>query len=143
MKKVCKGCQIELSLENFGPHKRTKDRHSTYCRPCDSKRQTEYQKRNPEKYEKLWRERGIKRHGISVEKYQELKNKNNGKCWICNKGSNGNKRLAIDHDHSCCKGEYSCGKCIRGLLCMSCNTMIGNIEKSKVSLEEIKRYLRH
>lgn len=32
------------------------------------------------------------------------------------------KRLAVDHDHRCCPGERSCGRCLVGLLCARCNT---------------------
>lgn len=143
MNKVCKRCNTDQSIDNFGPHKKTKDRRSTHCRPCDSKRQVEYQKKHPEKYKTSWIKRGIERHGITEEKYEELLNSNNSKCWLCNGESNGNKRLAIDHDHSCCEKAYSCGKCIRGLLCMSCNTMVGSIEKGQVTLSNIESYLRH
>ena len=47
------------------------------------------------------------------------------KCAILQKKSN---KLNVDHDHSCCSGSKSCGKCVRGLLCTNCNMFIGRIE---------------
>ena len=31
----------------------------------------------------------------------------------------------VDHDHQCCPGKRSCGQCVRGILCRSCNTGLG------------------
>lgn len=65
--------------------------------------------------------------GITVERYEEMLARQGGVCAIC-KRRPGKRRLAVDHDHSCCPGRRSCGKCVRGLLCKACNyQLLGNI----------------
>lgn len=78
-----------------------------------------------------------KRHGISEEKYLELLEMTNGKCHACRE----NKATQIDHDHSCCDKSFSCGKCIRGVLCHNCNTAIGLMRDSKIIALRIADYL--
>jgi len=139
--KQCKTCKQNKTFEDFGPHKTTKDHYANNCRSCDSKRVLKYQRDNSEIYKEKYFIRGINRHGISVDKYNQLVDENSGNCWICG-GIDEGKRLAIDHDHSCCKKNYSCGKCIRGVLCQSCNMIVGHIEKNKIDLNKINQYLR-
>lgn len=31
------------------------------------------------------------------------------------------EKLQVDHDHGCCSGNWACGRCVRGLVCSSCN----------------------
>jgi hypothetical protein len=40
---------------------------------------------------------------------------------------------AIDHDHDCCPGEHSCGRCIRGILCVRCNQTLAHDQTDKLA----------
>jgi hypothetical protein len=50
-------------------------------------------------------------------------------------------RPTIDHDHSCCPGRQTCGKCVRGLLCESCNHGLGQFKDSVEKLRGAADYL--
>ena len=80
------------------------------------------------------------RYGISRERYQQILDLQSGKCAVCKRTQNG-RRLAVDHDHSCCPTRKSCGKCLRGLLCERCNMLIGVFEKNKDLMAYCVAYL--
>lgn len=67
----------------------------------------------------------------------------NGLCCIC-KNPQGKNRFGVDHNHACCSGEKSCGKCVRGLLCTKCNIMLGgsrdSIENLKSGISYLEKY---
>lgn len=82
-----------------------------------------------------------RRFGITLLQYEEMLEKQNFSCAICKQKFNEN--LAVDHDHSCCPGrEKTCGKCIRGLLCMKCNMSLGGFEDAIERLENAIDYLK-
>lgn len=51
--------------------------------------------------------------------------------------------LAIDHDHSCCDRQVSCGKCIRGYLCHGCNVSIGFMNDDITRMQSAVEYLNN
>lgn len=78
------------------------------------------------------RERRMRReYGITPAEYDVLHKLQVGRCALCGGESNGRGRLAVDHDHD--TGQ------VRGLLCFTCNTMLGRVEA--LSLSAIATYL--
>ena len=85
--------------------------------------------KNPEK----WRWQAIqKKYKMTKQMYLDLLEQQNQVCAICKNPPNRNW-LAVDHDHSCCPGIKTCGNCIRGLLCSSCNSFLGRVGEDLLS----------
>lgn len=59
-------------------------------------------------------------------------------CAICSSWEN----PSVDHDHTCCPGDKSCGNCVRGVLCHSCNVALGLFKDDPERLENAAAYLR-
>lgn len=74
-------------------------------------------------------------YGLTVIQYDALVT--GASCRIC--GATG--KLHIDHDHRCCSGERSCGRCVRGMLCRACNHGLGNFKDSRAALLSAIAYL--
>lgn len=66
----------------------------------------------------------VRTYSISEERYWQLYEAQDGRCGVCRWAQGKARRLAVDHDHSCCSGKTSCGKCVRGLLCVRCNQYV-------------------
>lgn len=78
-------------------------------------------------------------YGLTTDAFDALLQKQNGGCAICQ--TQEMDRCAVDHDHSCCGGSKTCGKCIRGILCYPCNTALGLFKDSAKSLARALDYL--
>lgn len=53
-------------------------------------------------------------------------------CELCGRTlgrKGGLNHACIDHNHACCPHDSSCGSCIRGVVCSSCNTGLGQYER--------------
>jgi len=97
----------------------------------NTQRAREWRERNPN-----WR---VRNHGLTPEEFAERVKAQDGKCAICQDVPK--ERLRVDHDHRCCDSKFSCGKCIRGLLCAQCNAALGGLRDDPRLLEAAMRYL--
>lgn len=50
--------------------------------------------------------------------------------------------LHVDHDHLCCPGGKTCGKCVRGKLCAGCNIGLGAFRDNAASLVKAAAYIQ-
>lgn len=62
------------------------------------------------------------------EDYDRVLAEQGGHCASCDAVPTADRRLAWDHDHTCCPGKVTCGNCVRGLLCPKCNLLLGKLE---------------
>lgn len=79
-----------------------------------------------------------KRYGLTADEFVEVWADRTCSNLACRETA---KRMHVDHDHSCCEVPPFCGKCIRGLLCQSCNTALGHVYDSKQKLQGLIEYL--
>lgn len=84
------------------------------------------------------------KYRLSLEAYKAMLAEQGGACAICRVPSPTDVRTSrfhVDHDHACCPGSKSCGKCVRGLLCHACNTALGNFQDDPKRLLAAVAYL--
>jgi hypothetical protein len=82
------------------------------------------------------------KYGVTQEQFDNMLARQDGKCAVCFTADPGVKGWHIDHDHACCPGRKSCGRCVRGLLCSNCNTALGLLGDSIERLLSAIAYLR-
>lgn len=83
----------------------------------------------------------LRRFGITPEEYGKLYEAQGRRCAICRRATGATKRLAVDHDHTCCPGPTSCGRCVRGLLCGPCNDEMAHARDDPEHFRRAIRYL--
>jgi hypothetical protein len=88
-------------------------------------------KEHPEK----WKAGSLKKlYRMSLDEYTQLFNHQKGLCAICGKPETAkNKQLGVDHCHKT--------KNIRGLLCISCNSVLGFANDNPMILLKAAMYL--
>lgn len=82
----------------------------------------------------------FRRYGVTREQYEAAQAAG---CAIC---GNTERKLHIDHDHTCCPnhgghGPATCGRCVRGFICGPCNRGLGLFGDNVRALLRAAEYL--
>lgn len=75
-----------------------------------------------------------KAYGITYGQYWALYEAQGGVCYICQRASGKTKHLSVDHNHAT--------GFVRGLLCSTCNKILGHLRDDAAAAYRIYRYLR-
>lgn len=144
--RLCSKCKIKKTLDYFCKDKSDKSGYNCYCKGCAKEQILKSKQGNPIKHKETARNYRKKnpdrirnnkikhRYGITSINYNQLFYEQGGCCKICGRHqSNLNKALSVDHNHET--------KNVRGLLCISCNSMIGLAKESVINLQNAIKYL--
>ena len=106
--RLCARCQRTLT-------KKRQTERKKYCGKCApivarEQRASAHDRRVAETY------------GLYAGEYLMIYDVQDGRCAICQRATGARKRLAVDHDHAIADKRKS----VRGLLCSTCNRMVGH-----------------
>jgi hypothetical protein len=164
--KICWRCRELLMIESFGWRTDKQKGRRAACLACEDpngtkrchncleiKPKSEFSYRKSGKYDHwqadcktcqkifMRKYRLLVNYGLTPEDYEVLLGKQDGCCAICAGVPAVDDVLRVDHDHDCCSGDKTCGKCIRGLLCDLCNRGLGYFQDDAVKLRTAIQYL--
>jgi len=108
--KVCPECKSYQTWDKFSKNKKHGTGYTIYCKKCSKYRHKLLIQRQPDLPI-------LYKYKLSREELGRLKYLSGGLCCICRKED----RLVIDHDHQT--------GFVRGLICGSCNILLGHLEK--------------
>ena len=144
--KTCPKCKVKRTLDNFTKNKSTKDGLSSWCRQCNRNAQLQWQMNGGSKKKKVYADAAHlkdpskrkakalrQNYGISLEEYNAMWEKQDEACAICKLKETAGKGFHMDHDHQTGK--------IRGILCHSCNLMLGNAKDNISTMKSAISYL--
>lgn len=80
-----------------------------------------------------WQERNpyYVKYRMTRVQWEEMLQRQGNCCYLCGdqldlRTDLKKRPIHVDHDHTCCPGDRTCGTCIRGLACPPCNQGIGS-----------------
>lgn len=80
------------------------------------------------------------RYGISEKDFDAILESQGYTCPGCRTNLT-NTSLTIDHNHACCGDKKGCKDCVRGIMCESCNCVLGLVNDNTSILDGLYDYL--
>ena len=143
--KSCPSCGEDKTLYQFDPKE-----PEGQCRKCvqfwatcareDARKGIPKSRLYPEDPKKTRARARVWKYGVTPAQLGEMLDAQRGLCAGCSEPIAGDT-LHVDHDHSCCPGQRTCGDCVRGLLCKRCNFALGWIKDDPAVLRALADYL--
>ena len=146
----CSVCHKKKKLDDFYKDKKGKWGRGYVCKPCAKQKSTKDYYANHEKRKKSNRQRSqqpevrardrdrlLKRkYGLSANDYDRLLRMQQGVCAICktDKRDKRDREMPVDHNHKT--------HAIRGILCDTCNRVIGLFGDDPETIRNAIRYLQ-
>jgi hypothetical protein len=123
--KVCRICDRKKTLVDFNKKSSSSDGYRSECRECQKKSAKDRYNIDPNAHKQRTkvnqRSYTAKKFGLTFSELEAMYVQQDNRCAICGVSEEDHgKYLAIDHCHQTGK--------VRGLLCMSCNTGLGNFK---------------
>jgi hypothetical protein len=132
--KRCCTCKQTKPPTEFFRNKSRSDGLADQCRPCHAAWKASARQERPDRFKAYDRARDLKRHyGITLDHYNALLEKQNGRCAVCDTTENGGGVMCVDHDHA--TGAF------RGLLCHNCNRALGLLADDPDRIDALLTYL--
>lgn len=131
-KRTCTKCRIEHDISDYRKDKQKKDGihpHCIHCRREDSKKYTTGRRGKDKNLRNIY--------GITLEQWEDMYKNQDSACAICKDtfSKMSGKFIHVDHCHKTNK--------VRGLLCVSCNHLLGKSKDDTGILANAIQYLKN
>ena len=133
--KTCSKCRTTRPSGEFSKNRQSRDGLNRHCKRCTREQYIS----NSDKINARHRDA---RYGLLAGAWEALFESQGRRCAICGSASPRGRGWATDHDHACCPGRKTCGKCIRGILCVPCNAGLGIFQDNPETLRSALEYLK-
>lgn len=124
--KSCKDCPPDSKRPAPYPGPRCATHHRAKTKSAKQRTRHQYVKRT---------------YNLEPEEQDALYEFQNRTCAIDKRSTGATRNLSTDHNHNCCNGPTSCGKCVRGFVSRPVNDLLGYSRDNVEFFQRVIAYL--